>query len=69
MGTECRIARQTQALIKGGGVRKGGLDFCYVVNEKKMALQQMIDRKSSFFTSGEVNPCKASVIYHSIGYL
>lgn len=29
----------------------------------------MIDRKSSFFTIGEVNPCKASVIYHSIGYL
>ena len=44
-------------------------DNAYVVNEKKMALQQMIDRKSSFFTSGEVNPCKASVIYHSIGYL
>ena len=34
-----------------------------------MALQQMIDTKSSFFTSGEVKPCKASVIYHSIGFL
>ena len=29
----------------------------------------MFDRKSSFFTSGEVNPCKATVIYHSIGFL
>lgn len=34
-----------------------------------MALQQMIARKSSFFTSEGVNPRKASVIYHSIGFL